>query len=430
MKCSLTTTVLGALLLSQTAWAGLYSANDHVIDITTKNFQAEVMDADHLVMVEFYAPWCGHCKNLVPHYKDAAKNLKGIAKLGAIDCDDDKNRPICSQYGIQGFPTIKVFPAIRGKRTAKYPSDYQGARSAKAIVDHLVSLIPNDVQLVSGNPSSEKIVNIDEYKANEDNARALLLTKKTTSSNMYKGLATDMKDRMIVGEMRNPTSEVLNKLNIDSLPRLVVFPKGSQEPVLFSGDLKRDPMFDFLNQYAEPSSKAKQQESKEKKQSEKREEEAPKVEFDPKVHQIVDQEAFKRECLDRTIGSCAIAFLIVEPEFPESVQIHEENLDVLQKVKKAVHDLNRPMSVMWMDALDTRVNEIRNQFQLSSDIPGLFLMNHRKRAFVPFVGSFDVAGIQEWLLDATNGRVRSFPYTFEVSMEEAKKEKTPVKDEL
>src|SRR5690606_22284881 len=46
MKCSLTTVALGALLLSQTAWAGLYSANDHVVDITTQNFQAEVMDSD------------------------------------------------------------------------------------------------------------------------------------------------------------------------------------------------------------------------------------------------------------------------------------------------------------------------------------------------------------------------------------------------
>jgi protein disulfide-isomerase A6 len=63
-----------------------------------------------------------------------------------------------------GFPTIKIFPA-KGKGGAKYPQDYQGERSARAIVDQLVKMLPNNVQLVSANPSSEKIINIDELAA-------------------------------------------------------------------------------------------------------------------------------------------------------------------------------------------------------------------------------------------------------------------------
>ncbi|KAF9113599.1 protein disulfide isomerase (PDI) protein [Mortierella sp. AM989] len=436
MKQSLTTIALGALLLSQTVLAGLYSSKDRVVDITTQNFQDEVMNSNHLVMVEFYAPWCGHCKNLVPHYKAAAENLHGIVKMGAIDCDNDKNRPICSQYDIKGFPTIKVFPANRSdKKGVKYPKDYQGERSAKAIVDFLVKMLPNDIKLVSSNPSSERVTNIDEFASNESEPRALLFTKKLTSSNMYKGLATDMKDRMIVAEMRTPSDEVLKKYNVKSAPALVVFPKGSQDPVIFSGDLKRDPISEFLNQYAEPAKNGGGPgSSKKNSQSTASEPVAtpvPVVEFDPSVNQITDHAQLTKECLSKSRGSCMVAFLVVEPEFPESVQAHEENLELLLKVKKAAFDAGKPLHVMWMDALDKRVVDFMNQFQISSDIPGLLLVNPGKKAFAPFMGQFDVQGIQEWLADAASGRARVFPYTFDIKLAEPKAEPVKnVKDEL
>lgn len=41
-------------------------------------------------MVEFYAPWCGHCKQLEPHWNEAATKLKGQAKFGKVDCDVEK----------------------------------------------------------------------------------------------------------------------------------------------------------------------------------------------------------------------------------------------------------------------------------------------------------------------------------------------------
>ena len=49
-------------------------------------------------MVEFYAPWCGHCKNLAPEYKKAAKALKGIVKIGAVDLTVHKD--VGNPYGI------------------------------------------------------------------------------------------------------------------------------------------------------------------------------------------------------------------------------------------------------------------------------------------------------------------------------------------
>lgn len=65
----------------------------------------------------------GHCKSLAPHYEKAAKNLKGIAKVAAVDCDEEKNKAFCGSQGVQGFPTLKIFkpsskkgkPIVEGK---------------------------------------------------------------------------------------------------------------------------------------------------------------------------------------------------------------------------------------------------------------------------------------------------------------------------
>jgi len=58
---------------------------------------------------------------LAPAWTKAAANLNGLVKVAAIDCDEDQNKPICSQYGIQGFPTIKTFTprADKGKKGNK-----------------------------------------------------------------------------------------------------------------------------------------------------------------------------------------------------------------------------------------------------------------------------------------------------------------------
>src|SRR5690554_2045596 len=176
---------------------------------------------------------------------------------------------------------------------------------------------------------------------------------------MYKGLATDMKDRMIVAEMRAPSDEVLKEYKIDNLPALVVFPKGSQESIMYAGELKRDPLLEFMNQYAEP---AKVNKKSTKSTAGSGSTPSPKpvvVEFDPEITQIVDQAQFSKECLSKTQGSCVIAFFVYEPEYPESEQMHQENLEILRKVKKAAYEANKPLSFMWMNALDKRVTDFR-----------------------------------------------------------------------
>ncbi|XP_055328924.1 protein disulfide-isomerase A6 homolog [Paramacrobiotus metropolitanus] len=119
--------VLG-VLVSIACVQALYDGDSNVIELTTTNFQKEVVKSNDLWIVEFFAPWCGHCKSLAPEYAKAAKALKGFIKVGAVNVDDQ--RSLGQEYNVQGFPTIKIFGTDKKK-----PEEYSGPRTAEGLID-------------------------------------------------------------------------------------------------------------------------------------------------------------------------------------------------------------------------------------------------------------------------------------------------------
>lgn len=102
-----------------------------VVELTDSNFDDTVLKSEDMWLVEFYAPWCGHCKNLAPHWAAAASELKGKVKVGALDAT--VHQLIASRYRIEGYPTIKYFAA--GKKDSDSIQDYTGGRVTKDIVE-------------------------------------------------------------------------------------------------------------------------------------------------------------------------------------------------------------------------------------------------------------------------------------------------------
>ncbi|XP_075063951.1 protein disulfide-isomerase A3 [Mixophyes fleayi] len=119
----MTRILLSGLLLLAAAASTTWASD--VLDLTDDDFDS-VVPQHEMMLIEFYAPWCGHCKKLAPEYEEAATKLKGTAPLAKVDCT--ANSKVCNKYGVSGYPTLKIF------RNGEESGAYDGPRSADGIV--------------------------------------------------------------------------------------------------------------------------------------------------------------------------------------------------------------------------------------------------------------------------------------------------------
>ena len=198
--------------------------------------------------LRFYAPWCGHCKNLKPEYEKAAKGLKDLAQVVAVNCDDEANKPLCGSMGVQGFPTLKIVKPSK-KPGKPIVEDYQGPRTSGGIVDAVKSAIPNNVKKVTDKGLSAFL------ESTNDTAKAILFSNKGTTSALTKVLATEYLGSLTFAQIRDKENKAVEMFGVTEYPTLIVLPGGIQEPVRFAGTYKKKEMKDFISQYASPGSK-------------------------------------------------------------------------------------------------------------------------------------------------------------------------------
>ena len=139
-----------------------------VVHLTPESF-AEVVDGSSNVLVEFYAPWCGHCKNLAPEWDIAGKAFYPEDDIVIAAFDATTSDTIAHDFGVQGYPTIKYFP-----KGGAEPEDYQGGRTA----DDIVGWVNNKVgtaRRIKSVPSSVLTLNTENFEKHALGSKAALV---------------------------------------------------------------------------------------------------------------------------------------------------------------------------------------------------------------------------------------------------------------
>jgi thioredoxin 1 len=81
--------------------------SEHLLETSDEKFQADVLDAEKPVLVDFWAPWCGPCRMLAPTLEDAAKQFAGRVTIVKVNVDENQETP--GKYGVRGIPSLMLF---------------------------------------------------------------------------------------------------------------------------------------------------------------------------------------------------------------------------------------------------------------------------------------------------------------------------------
>lgn len=131
-----------------------------VIDLIPSNFDDIVLRSGKPALVEFFAPWCGHCKNLAPVYEELATNFESAKdKVTIAKVDADENKELGRRFGVQGFPTIKWFD---GK--SETPEDYSGGRDIESLSDFIQGKVGIKARAKKAAPSAVEMLTDSTFK--------------------------------------------------------------------------------------------------------------------------------------------------------------------------------------------------------------------------------------------------------------------------
>ncbi len=213
-----------ALFLSVLA-VSFVKADEAVVTLTDSTFDDFIKSKEY-VLAEFYAPWCGHCKQLAPHYEKAAQALKaeGLNNVALAKIDATVEKALGEKFEIKGFPTLKWF--VNGEM-----KEYSGGRTDQTIISWIkkktgpaAKPISTSEELESFKSSADVVV-VGLFEKEED-SKAFVRSASDSESIQY-GIVTGSAAVDAVKAAAGCAS---------GTPFIVLFKKFDDGQAIFSGD--------------------------------------------------------------------------------------------------------------------------------------------------------------------------------------------------
>ncbi|KAJ1980432.1 hypothetical protein H4R35_001128 [Dimargaris xerosporica] len=245
--------VLAVLAVLMTVAVG--RAESHVVDLDETNFDHHV-DGSKPVFVEFYAPWCGHCKTLAPIYEQLATafaHAKQQVVIARIDADT--HRRIGTRYGVQGFPTLKLF-----KTDLKNPIDYNKDRDLNSLAQFITDQTGVAAKITK-EKSHVRALTTDTFdEVALDTAKGVLVEFYAPWCGHCKNLAPiyekvaqayeNEPECLITKVDATEEPDLGTRFDIQGYPTIKFFPKGAgSAPIEYDGGRTEADFVQFLNEH-------------------------------------------------------------------------------------------------------------------------------------------------------------------------------------
>lgn len=267
--------VAPALVSSASRPPGLYTDRDPVIILNDNNFHETISNKEHAWVVEFYASWCGYCRNFAPTFSRFAGEMtqwRDVIQVAVIDCGDDVNaETICMGANLTGYPTIKYYlpftNTLQGEHGYNREShDHSGEALLVDTIDFVESMIDQMVEL---NPNIRKLwpalgqnsndsslfgfVNpdLDTIDTQEELVIASQANRETESLIIVEDEASYIGKQVILDKWRRKEEQpiisrisvpplnkddVLRKLNVSALPIVAIVEPETENVILLKPD--------------------------------------------------------------------------------------------------------------------------------------------------------------------------------------------------
>ncbi|KJZ74239.1 Protein disulfide-isomerase erp38 [Hirsutella minnesotensis 3608] len=240
------------------AFAVAAAAASAVIDLTPSNFDQVVLKSGKPTLVEFFAPWCGHCKKLAPVWEELAVAFEhGKDKIQIAKVDADAERSLGKRFDVQGFPTLKYFDGKSDK-----PEDYNSGRDIDSLSSFITSKTGVKGKKKQEMPSSVVMLTDDTFPKSIGGDKNVLVAFTAPWCGHCKNLAPTWET--VARDFANDAHVVIAKVDaesadskavaqaqgVSSYPTIKWFSAGSKEGVAYDGGRSEDDLLTFVNEKA------------------------------------------------------------------------------------------------------------------------------------------------------------------------------------